>query len=47
MSMIVVDIQFKSLKERNLLVAVVNVVSKEEHASKVERWNPMIKEVGR
>ena len=36
-SMIVVEIQFKSLKDRNLLGIVVHVVSKEEHESKVER----------
>ena len=43
MSTVVVDTHFKSLKDRNLLGAVVNVVSKEEHASKVERWRRSIK----
>ena len=46
-SMVVVDIQFKSLKDRNLLSATVDVVSKEEHAFKVERWYRVIKEKGR
>ena len=47
MPMVVVDMQFKSLKDRNLLGATVNVVSKEEHTSKVERWHRVIKELGR
>ena len=45
--MIVVDTQFESLKDRNLLGIAVNVVSTEEHVSKVERWNRVIKERGR
>ena len=43
-AIIVVDTHFKSLKDRNLLGVVVNVVSKEEHASKDEHGYRVITE---
>ena len=43
-ALLVVDIQFKPLKDRNLLDIVINVVSKEEHVTKVNRWHRVIKE---
>ena len=42
-ALILVDIQFKDLKDRNLLRVEVNAVSKEDHVPKIERWHRMIK----
>ena len=42
--MITVDIQFKSLKDRNAYGAQFNVVSRDEHILKIERWYCVVKE---
>ena len=42
-----VDLQFKAMKDRNLVGSLVNVVSKEEHAKKIERFHRLIKERAR
>ena len=39
-----VDIQFKAIKDRNLLKTKVNVVSKGEHVPEIKRVNRMLKE---
>jgi hypothetical protein len=41
---ILVDIQFKAIKDRGLLDAIVNVVGKGEHAPMIERFIRVIKE---
>jgi hypothetical protein len=41
---IMVDIQFKAIKDRGLLDAIVNVVGKGEHAPAIERFIRVIKE---
>ena len=41
---IAVDIQFKSLKDRNACRALFNMVSRDEHVSKIERWHHVVKE---
>ena len=41
---IYVDIQFKAIKDRGLLEAIVNVVGKGEHAPMIERFIRVIKE---
>ena len=43
-NMIHVDIQFKALKDINFIGLNVNVVGREEHIHKIERWNRLIKE---
>ena len=43
----VVDIQFKVLKDNDSLGLSINAVSRGEHATKVERWHRVIKECGR
>ena len=44
MTVIIVDTQFKALKDRNAVGVVFNVVSRGEHVSKVERFHEVIKE---
>ena len=39
-----VDMQFKALKDRNLVSAASNAVSRYEHVKKIERWHRVIKE---
>ena len=41
---ILVDIQFKAIKDRGHLSATVNVVAKGEHVPEIERFNRVIKE---
>ena len=41
---ILVDIQFKAIKDRGLLDAIVNVVGKGEHAPMIERFIRVVKE---
>ena len=41
---IMVDPQFKALKDRNLIGVPFNVASKEEHVHSIERWHRTIKE---
>ena len=41
---ILVDIQFKAIKDRGLIDAIVNVVAKGEHAPAIERFIRVIKE---
>jgi acetolactate synthase regulatory subunit len=41
---ILVDIQFKAIKDRGHLDAIVNVVGKGEHAPAIERFIRVIKE---
>ena len=42
-----VDIQFKCLKDRKNITAMINVVSKEEHVVDIERYHRVIKERAR
>ena len=42
--MITVDIQFKSLKDRNACTTLFNIVSREEYVPKIERWHRVVKE---
>jgi len=42
--MIMVDPQFKALKDRNLIGVPFNVASKEEYVHSIERWHRTIKE---
>ena len=41
---VLVDIQFKAIKDRGQLSATVNVVAKGEHVPEIERFNRVIKE---
>ena len=44
MEYILVDIQFKAIKDRGHLSANVNVVAKGKHVPEIERFNLLIKE---
>ena len=47
MIIIGVDIQFKALRNRNLVEVPFNIVSREKHVKKIERWYHVIKERAR
>ena len=38
-----VDIQFKALKDRSIFSVVINAMSRDEHAKKIERYDRVIK----
>ena len=43
-TLIIVDIQFKVLKNRNTICVTFNVVSRGEHVPKIERFHKVVKE---
>ena len=46
-AVIEVDMKFKALRDQNLIGVPINVVARDEHVPKIERWHRVIKERAR